>query len=158
VGEDLISGLGDDVLVRVIQLLPDARDAGRTGALSRRWHGLWTRVPALRFASTFGRPSGDDDVRWYTAFVDAALALRAAETAEHAIEHLGISFSVNKDDDATRGLSRATSLIRDARRWSRYAARHAVKSFVLELPLLLTFGCRYVWQCKEKMKKRLVLW
>jgi hypothetical protein len=155
VGEDLISGLGDDVLVRVIQLLPDA---GRTGALSRRWHGLWTRVPALRFASTFGRPGGDDDVRWYTAFVDAALALRAAETAEHAIEHLGISFSVNKDDDATRGLSRATSLIRDARRWSRYAARHAVKSFVLELPLLLTFGCRYVWQCKEKMKKRLVLW
>ncbi|KAL6650761.1 hypothetical protein ACP70R_009686 [Stipagrostis hirtigluma subsp. patula] len=45
---DQISALGDDVLLRVLELLPDARDAVRMGALSRRWCGLWKRVPALR--------------------------------------------------------------------------------------------------------------
>ncbi|RLM56230.1 hypothetical protein C2845_PM10G03490 [Panicum miliaceum] len=51
---DLISGLDDDVLLRVLGLAGDARDAARTGALSRRWLGLWTRAPALRFASQPG--------------------------------------------------------------------------------------------------------
>ena len=35
-GADLISELSDDLLVRVLEVLPDARDAVRTHALSRR--------------------------------------------------------------------------------------------------------------------------
>jgi hypothetical protein len=57
-GADLISCLGEDVLVRVLELLPDARDAVRTDALSRRWRGLWTHLPALRFASSISQSSG----------------------------------------------------------------------------------------------------
>ncbi|RLN13229.1 hypothetical protein C2845_PM09G03790 [Panicum miliaceum] len=48
---DRISGLDDDVLLGVLGMVADVRDAARTAALSRRWVGLWTRAPALRFAS-----------------------------------------------------------------------------------------------------------
>jgi hypothetical protein len=43
-GADLISDLDDDVLVRVLEMLPDTRhaDAARTAALSRRWRDLWS--------------------------------------------------------------------------------------------------------------------
>lgn len=34
-GVDLTGGLSDDKLVRVLELVPDARDLVRTGALSR---------------------------------------------------------------------------------------------------------------------------
>ncbi|CAO2036505.1 unnamed protein product [Urochloa humidicola] len=87
--DDVISGLGDDVLVRILELLPDARDAVRTGALSRRWRGLWTRVPALHFWS-----AGDGSHR-YVAFVNDALALRAAQT-EPPLQRLAITFSITR--------------------------------------------------------------
>ncbi|RLN19718.1 hypothetical protein C2845_PM02G43290 [Panicum miliaceum] len=50
-GVDRISTLPDDVIVSILRLVGDARQVVRTGALSRRWRGLWTHVPALRFHS-----------------------------------------------------------------------------------------------------------
>jgi hypothetical protein len=50
---DLISGLDEDVLLRVLELVGDTRDASRTCVLSRRWLGLWKRIPKLRFASCY---------------------------------------------------------------------------------------------------------
>jgi hypothetical protein len=50
---DLISGLDEDVLLRVLELAGDTRDALRTCVLSRRWLGLWKRIPRLRFASCY---------------------------------------------------------------------------------------------------------
>ncbi|CAN6197144.1 unnamed protein product [Urochloa humidicola] len=49
VGEDLLSALPDDVLLLVLLRLPSAAAAARTSALSRRWRGLWARLPELRF-------------------------------------------------------------------------------------------------------------
>ncbi|CAN6250146.1 unnamed protein product [Urochloa humidicola] len=83
--DDAISGLNDDVLVRILELLLDARDAVRTGALSRRWRGLWTRLPALRFWSAA------NGSQRYIAFVNDALALRAAQT-EPPLHRLEITF------------------------------------------------------------------
>ncbi|XP_037431778.1 uncharacterized protein LOC119298503 [Triticum dicoccoides] len=48
-GADLISALPEDLLLQVLVRLRCARAAARTGLLSRRWRGLWTRLPDLVF-------------------------------------------------------------------------------------------------------------
>ncbi|KAL6639274.1 hypothetical protein ACP70R_023004 [Stipagrostis hirtigluma subsp. patula] len=61
-GEDRISALPDDLLLRVLARLRCARAAAHTGLLARRWRGLWARLPEL----TFHRIAADP--------LDAALA------------------------------------------------------------------------------------
>uniref|UniRef100_A0ACD5WPA8 Uncharacterized protein n=1 Tax=Avena sativa TaxID=4498 RepID=A0ACD5WPA8_AVESA len=48
-GADLISALPDDVIILVLVRLCSACAAVRTGILSHRWRGLWTRLPDLIF-------------------------------------------------------------------------------------------------------------
>ncbi|KAL6841936.1 hypothetical protein ACP4OV_028448 [Aristida adscensionis] len=48
-GVDLLSGLPDDLLLHILARLRCVRAAVRTGALSRRWLGLWRRLPELYF-------------------------------------------------------------------------------------------------------------
>ncbi|CAM0871131.1 unnamed protein product [Alopecurus aequalis] len=48
-GADLISALPDDVIIQILVRLHCARAAAGTGILSRRWRGLWTRLPDLVF-------------------------------------------------------------------------------------------------------------
>ncbi|CAL5030039.1 unnamed protein product [Urochloa decumbens] len=111
-GADLISSLPDDVLLHILELLPDAGDAACTGVLSRRWRGLWTRLPALRFDSGSGRPELSlefNGPRRFVAMVNDSLALRAAAQTEPAFQHLTISG------------------------WIRHAVRNEVRSLVLEL-------------------------
>ncbi|KAM3262595.1 hypothetical protein ACQJBY_052992 [Aegilops geniculata] len=47
---DLISALPEDLLLQVLERLGCAREAARTSFLSRRWRGLWTRLPSLTVA------------------------------------------------------------------------------------------------------------
>ncbi|KAM0893162.1 hypothetical protein ACQ4PT_025296 [Festuca glaucescens] len=49
-GADLISALPDDVIIQVLVRLPCAGVAARTSLISRRWRGLWTRLPDLIFS------------------------------------------------------------------------------------------------------------
>ena len=159
---DLISGLDDDVLLRVLGRVGDARDAARTGALSRRWLGLWTRAPALRFASRAGSGAAASSaaaLERYAASVDAALARRARSGC--AIERLSIAYAAGSEHypvevelppppsfaDAAEWESpclRNTvterileqlmpASVRAARGWIGYAFRHGVKSFDLDL-------------------------
>ncbi|XP_073361971.1 uncharacterized protein [Aegilops tauschii subsp. strangulata] len=46
---DLISAVPTDLLLQVLVRLRCARAAPRTSILSRRWRGLWTRLPELTF-------------------------------------------------------------------------------------------------------------
>ncbi|SPT20018.1 unnamed protein product [Triticum aestivum] len=44
---DLISVLPEDLLLEILERLGSARAAAATSLLSRRWRGLWTRLPSL---------------------------------------------------------------------------------------------------------------
>ncbi|CAL5029810.1 unnamed protein product [Urochloa decumbens] len=48
--KDRISSLPDDVLLFVLARLRSAREAARTGVLSRRWLDLWKQLPELSFS------------------------------------------------------------------------------------------------------------
>ncbi|KAK1628717.1 hypothetical protein QYE76_003032 [Lolium multiflorum] len=45
--EDRIGALPDDLLLQVIERVGCPRAAARTGILSSRWRGLWTRIPRV---------------------------------------------------------------------------------------------------------------
>ncbi|XP_073355588.1 uncharacterized protein [Aegilops tauschii subsp. strangulata] len=47
--DDRISALHDDLLLLVLMRLRCTRTAARTDVLSRRWRGLWARLPDLTF-------------------------------------------------------------------------------------------------------------
>nr|XP_034605034.1 putative FBD-associated F-box protein At5g56400 isoform X3 [Setaria viridis] len=134
---DLTGLLSDDVLVRVLERVPDARDLVRTGALSRRWRGLWTRVPALRFAFNtrrefFRLAAGAER---FVAFVDDVLALRVAQR-EPGLEHLAISLIIEFYEISDEELQQLAPLsIGAAQGWIQHAVEHALKSFELEMSL-----------------------
>uniref|UniRef100_A0ACD5WDI7 Uncharacterized protein n=1 Tax=Avena sativa TaxID=4498 RepID=A0ACD5WDI7_AVESA len=49
-GADRISFLSDDMILLILERLRCIRTAVRTGVLSRRWRGLWTRLTDLAFS------------------------------------------------------------------------------------------------------------
>jgi hypothetical protein len=165
-GADLVSDLGDDVLVRVLSLLPDASDAVRTGALSRRWRGLWTRAPSLRFASDVRRlrpnkfkGSRGAKRKRFVAFVDDTLAQRSRTTttaadAAAALEHLAISFVMGRVGEKAVNVAVPRS-IKAAQDWIWYAMQREVKSFDLDLSLpLCEYSKHIIWRDSEKLQQQ----
>ncbi|XP_020149656.1 putative FBD-associated F-box protein At5g50270 [Aegilops tauschii subsp. strangulata] len=84
-GVDLISDLGDDLLLRIFGLLPDARDFAGLAALSRRWRDLSTRSPNLHLCPVYFTGTDDDDetykrfrasLKRFNAFVDTVVERR----------------------------------------------------------------------------------
>ncbi|CAN6214988.1 unnamed protein product [Urochloa humidicola] len=161
---DMISGLDDDVLLRVLGLMPDASDAARAAALSRRWLRLWARVPVLRFASRpVPRAAGGAEWRAaldeFVSFVNGTLARHAQSGC--AIENLSISYTretASSNSDHTEQhdeeevmpalFSGVCFRLSDhdleqlmlvsagaAQGWIRHAFQHGVRSLVLDIPL-----------------------
>ncbi|CAN6179217.1 unnamed protein product [Urochloa humidicola] len=133
---DLISGLDDDVLLRILALVPNAV---RACAVSRRWRGLWARVPALRFASS-GPPSSSSAaepcaaLERYVSFVNGILARRMRSDC-CPVESLEISYTTDDDSEDSLGQLMSASVADAAQGWIRYAFQHGLKSIVMDLDL-----------------------
>jgi hypothetical protein len=137
-GIDLISRLDDDVLLRVLGLVPDASIAARASTLSRRWLGLWMRVPALRFASRLAswaargaeRRAAMDE---FVSLVNGVLAQRTHQSGCCAVETLSISYT-SDCAQSEEELVQAVAFGAVVRGWIGYAFEHGVKTFLLDLP------------------------
>lgn len=134
---DRISGLDEGVILRILELVADARDAVRTGVLSRRWLGLWTRVPALRFVSppVSTAASGDEQcaaLERYVSFVNGVLARRTE--SDCTIQCLAILYTAM--DSARNNLEQLRETAADAAQgWIQYAFQNGVKSLDVDLRL-----------------------
>ncbi|KAG7537359.1 F-box-like domain superfamily [Arabidopsis suecica] len=71
---DRISGLPDELLLRVLSLLPNAKDVVATMVLSKRWQFLWMMVPKLVYDDSYQNPEYGEFAR----FVDRSLFMREA--------------------------------------------------------------------------------
>jgi hypothetical protein len=135
------------VLLRVLGLVADVRDEARMAALSRRWVRLWTRAPALRFASrpvpgaAVSAAERCAAVERYVSFVNGILARRATQSDGAAIESLAISCNrdastgADSDHDLERRLM-MTAAVDAAQGWIRHAFQHGVRSLILDMHLM----------------------
>ncbi|CAN6291333.1 unnamed protein product [Urochloa humidicola] len=130
---DLLSGLCDDVLVHILGLTKHAKDIVLTGALSRRWRGLWRRAPALHFDSWRWFKHGGS-AEGFMAFIDDTLALHHVRSSDggDGLEQLVI---INMWSACRNNQKLVTPSIGAAERWILYAVRHGVKSFLFQVSL-----------------------
>uniref|UniRef100_A0ACD5WI69 Uncharacterized protein n=1 Tax=Avena sativa TaxID=4498 RepID=A0ACD5WI69_AVESA len=99
--DDRISALPDDMLLQVLVRLRSVRAAAQTGLISRRWRGLWARLPGLTFCDI---PAGK---------IKSALAHVPRLTAVSLLEIRLVPSVDGKGDDAL-----AKSLLRSVARIS----------------------------------------
>ncbi|XBI94855.1 hypothetical protein VPH35_031418 [Triticum aestivum] len=119
---DLISVLPEDLLLEILERLGSARAAAGTSLLSRRWRGLWTRLPSLTL-SFHNVPFGS---------IQTALRRAAARRRPGVnIYHLNIRVA---GQAGTIGAGRFSSLLWDAASLSPVEVR-------LTLPRNLQVSC-----------------
>ncbi|KAF8669211.1 hypothetical protein HU200_051541 [Digitaria exilis] len=95
-GSDHITDLPDDVLHIILAHLPTTAEATRTSILSRRWHRVWTGIPALSFRYDEA-PASSSTQKDQLDRIDAALSGHAA-TATVDVERLKIDVSYGVPD------------------------------------------------------------
>ncbi|KAL1188912.1 putative FBD-associated F-box protein [Cardamine amara subsp. amara] len=109
---DRISELPDELLFRVLSLLPSAKDVVATMVLSKRWQFLWMFVPKIVFDDSYQ----DIDYARFSRFVDRSLILHKAPILET------LHFKLGK----TCGAS-------DIHVWIRAADKCCVRELVIEI-------------------------
>ena len=89
-GDDRLGALDDDLCELILRLAHlNVRELVRTSVLSKRWRGLWKRLPVLDF---FGWPEfkSAGEVQQYIAIVNDVLEQRAGSTSEARISEVKI--------------------------------------------------------------------
>ena len=122
-GEDRISGLPDELLHSILLRLGSVRAAARTGALSRRWRRVWTRLPELVFDSGSLDTPPPAPAASFARAVDRTLAAYDADS-DVTLEGLVIVVPA------------AASYVPAGRvvRWLRFAAGRVAGELVLFMP------------------------
>ncbi|CAL9243803.1 unnamed protein product, partial [Arabidopsis halleri] len=129
---DSISELPDALLLKILSLLPTARDVVATMVLSKRWQPLWMMVPRLVYDDSYQNLEYGS----FSRFVDKSLFLHEAPVIETLHFRLG----------KTCGSG-------DIRVWIRAADKCSVRRLIIEfessssaspaiLPRSLYTGCR----------------
>jgi hypothetical protein len=116
VGGDRISDLPDNLLHHILVLIP-LIEAVRTCVLSRRWRGVWTRLPRLLFHDVDAAAA--PRVRRFPDFVDGVLRGYADDVN---IDDLFVSVddvAASVDDDPVR-LAAATAALAASRVTARF--------------------------------------
>ncbi|TVU50025.1 hypothetical protein EJB05_01376, partial [Eragrostis curvula] len=151
---DLISGLPDDLLLRILAFLPAASEVARTTALSSRWRHLWPLAVALRFninskPKTYKKAEDVDAARKLIADASAAVATRAAAGGPD-VEDLEVSLVYRTlfgyiDCDPYDGFSFGHHHAADVTSahvaaWLSFAAGRVTGSFTMALPSVEEHG------------------
>ncbi|MCL7023829.1 hypothetical protein MKW94_007901 [Papaver nudicaule] len=110
---DQISTLPDDVLVRILSLIP-TEQAVYTSFLSKRWKSLWTLLPVLdfdyvRFSEKHNALSPDERKRRFLDFVEHVFFLHKPEP----LQNLRLAFDIAEFEDY---ISKASLLVKSAMR------------------------------------------
>ncbi|KAG7547383.1 F-box domain [Arabidopsis suecica] len=92
VGETMISDLPDDLLVKILLLVP-TKDAVATMILSKRWLSIWTMMPKLNYKDN----KKDSECKSVLQFIHKSLKIHKAPVLESISVHLGRQCPVDED-------------------------------------------------------------
>ncbi|CAA0408853.1 unnamed protein product [Arabidopsis thaliana] len=109
---DRISGLPDELLLRVLSLLPNVKDVVVTVVLSKRWQFLWMMVPKLVYDDSYQNL----EYGKFSRFVDRSLFMRKAP----GIETLHFKLGQNCGNG-------------DIQWWIRAASKFCLRELIIEI-------------------------
>ncbi|KAL1193754.1 putative FBD-associated F-box protein [Cardamine amara subsp. amara] len=136
--EDRISGLPDDLLVMILDLIP-TKDAVATMFLSKRWLSIWTMVRRLEY-----KDSNDESEKSVWWFLNKSLQLHKAPVIDSFCMELGPQCPTSDDVDIGKWVAKAVDCLVDKLKikllWSAGPTRLPESLFSCEYLVELTLS------------------
>ncbi|CAH8353150.1 unnamed protein product [Eruca vesicaria subsp. sativa] len=135
VEEDKISALPDDLLVKILSLVP-TKYAVATIILSKRWRYIWTMVPKLDYNMNDGIHNkvgfldflfGNSYQRWFLRFINESLRVHKAPVLEKLGIELGPRCPVDVNVDVGKWIEKAVDKrVREIEFILRWSAEYTI--------------------------------